>query len=576
MKVEANGQTFEFPDGTTNDQIGQALDEYFSGQQPQQPSAPQESRKPTQQEIDAERSRMYDEMGAAEKVAVQLGRGFDRFGTGVAQLAADLIPGDQGEESLTQRATDNREMGRVLSEKPGGVVLPLVAELAPGLIAGGVASAGIKAAAAKAAPALAGAVSNAGAAGRVAKGAGIGAGFGSIAPVAEGDSRAENMAMGAAFGAGGAGLGEVASRAVTPLSKSAGAVNKTIRAELDRLGLRVPPAKLADSKGLSILEASGKSSPLTAGAFNAADKNNVRVISKLAADEIGEKGATKLTPEVLDRAYERVGNVFKSVRAVKEIPIKPQFLAKLGDIKSKYSHSNIPSLQNSSIEPILDDMAKLAANGKMTGSEYHSIASRLSSMAKTQATSAAGDRDAAIALMSIKDALDDVAEDALSGAQREAFKKARYQYMRLMQLKSANAIDASGDIKISALRNHLTRKDYKGMMRGHDNTDLIKALRYLGQFGDTFGNSGTAERLSMYTTAGGGLGLSALGAAVGGPIGAAVAPVATGVALNAGSRAYLSPMASRYITNEMLGSAGRNAITAPSSGIAALLAQQSR
>lgn len=31
MIVEANGKEFEFPDGTTNEQIGQALDEYFSG-----------------------------------------------------------------------------------------------------------------------------------------------------------------------------------------------------------------------------------------------------------------------------------------------------------------------------------------------------------------------------------------------------------------------------------------------------------------------------------------------------------------------------------------------------------------
>lgn len=44
MIVEANGQEFEFPDGTPHDQIGVALDEYFKSSQQQQPQqkAPQQ------------------------------------------------------------------------------------------------------------------------------------------------------------------------------------------------------------------------------------------------------------------------------------------------------------------------------------------------------------------------------------------------------------------------------------------------------------------------------------------------------------------------------------------------------
>lgn len=38
MKIQANGKTFEFPDGTSNEAIGQALDEYFASQ-PSQPDA---------------------------------------------------------------------------------------------------------------------------------------------------------------------------------------------------------------------------------------------------------------------------------------------------------------------------------------------------------------------------------------------------------------------------------------------------------------------------------------------------------------------------------------------------------
>ena len=47
ITVKANGKTFTFPDGTSNDQIGEAVDEYFSSQ-PQQPQ-PQQTQQ-TQQE----------------------------------------------------------------------------------------------------------------------------------------------------------------------------------------------------------------------------------------------------------------------------------------------------------------------------------------------------------------------------------------------------------------------------------------------------------------------------------------------------------------------------------------------
>ncbi len=32
MKVTANGKTFTFPDGTSTEDIGSAIDEYFAGQ----------------------------------------------------------------------------------------------------------------------------------------------------------------------------------------------------------------------------------------------------------------------------------------------------------------------------------------------------------------------------------------------------------------------------------------------------------------------------------------------------------------------------------------------------------------
>ena len=46
MEVTANGKTFNFPDGTSNEQIGEAIDEYFAGQTAIQPPQAQAQQQP--------------------------------------------------------------------------------------------------------------------------------------------------------------------------------------------------------------------------------------------------------------------------------------------------------------------------------------------------------------------------------------------------------------------------------------------------------------------------------------------------------------------------------------------------
>lgn len=50
MKVTANGKTFTFPDGTSTEDIGTAIDEYFAGQAVQQQTVNQANNAPTQEE----------------------------------------------------------------------------------------------------------------------------------------------------------------------------------------------------------------------------------------------------------------------------------------------------------------------------------------------------------------------------------------------------------------------------------------------------------------------------------------------------------------------------------------------
>ncbi|ELZ5573941.1 DNA transfer protein [Escherichia coli] len=82
MEVTANGKTFNFPEGTSNEQIGDAIDEYFAGQaaiQTPQEQAPQAQQEPKQQDQSLLQS------------AEQAGRGLVNIPFDVLQGGASLI-----------------------------------------------------------------------------------------------------------------------------------------------------------------------------------------------------------------------------------------------------------------------------------------------------------------------------------------------------------------------------------------------------------------------------------------------------------------------------------------------------
>lgn len=85
MKVTANGKTFTFPDGTSTEDIGTAIDEYFAGQAVQQQTINQ----PTQnqeQPVEQQDGFMSD-LGEAVK---ETGRGLVQAGVNVANIPASV------------------------------------------------------------------------------------------------------------------------------------------------------------------------------------------------------------------------------------------------------------------------------------------------------------------------------------------------------------------------------------------------------------------------------------------------------------------------------------------------------
>ena len=93
MKVTANGKTFTFPDGTSTEDIGTAIDEYFAGQAVQQQTVNQANNAPTQEEPS-----LMQQAGdwltggqSAGQIAEQAGRGLVNIPFDVLQGGASLI-----------------------------------------------------------------------------------------------------------------------------------------------------------------------------------------------------------------------------------------------------------------------------------------------------------------------------------------------------------------------------------------------------------------------------------------------------------------------------------------------------
>lgn len=156
MKVTANGKTFTFPEGTSTEDIGSAIDEYFAGQASAAETQPAEQQEEPQQPEQSLMQRAGDFLTggqSAGQIAEQAGRGLVNIPFDVLQGGASLInaisQGLGGPKVLddvyrpVDRPTDPYAQA---GETIGGYLLPIgtVAKVAgaPAKLAGDIGSAG--------------------------------------------------------------------------------------------------------------------------------------------------------------------------------------------------------------------------------------------------------------------------------------------------------------------------------------------------------------------------------------------------------------------------------------------------
>lgn len=291
---------------------------------------------------------------------------------------------------------------------------------------------------------------------------------------------------------GGAGFGTVDPTDVGGLTQSQ---DKLLKWAQER-GFKVTPGQATGSRSLQQLEAKLESQPMTSGKFNAIKEQNQTKLNEIVANALGEK-SNAVDFNVLGKAHDRIGGVYKMVANDKANPIDPDlFLDKLGNIENEFEGLLPTSIVDN---PLVKRYVSYAEKGEATNRQLQDLASKLNKAAYNQMTSANGDRQVGMALGQVKDLVDDELQKGLSGSTLDAFKKARAEYRTLMTVMKPGVVNPStGNVSGATLANVLQRTDRTGYSFGKTGNDLYNAARFAQAFKPIVGDSGTATR-SMIT-----------------------------------------------------------------------------
>lgn len=298
--------------------------------------------------------------------------------------------------------------------------------------------------------------------------------------------------MGGGAVAGAANLGR---KAVTPFTIDP--ERQAVNATLAREGVELTPGQATGSDRLKYAE-----SELGGAAIANLTTRQQEQFTQAALSRAGIS-APRATPEVMQRAYDDLGDQFDTLAARNSVTGDPQMVQDLGGTWSEYTSLVNESQRAPIVESTIRDIADAirANGGTITGEAYKSLRSRLG-----RALFRATDPELSGALRGLQGALDGAMERSMVAAASPdlgAWQQVRSDYHNFMILQNAasgageNA--AMGLISPAMLKQAVTRQNKGGYVRGQgDFAELARA----GVAGLTpLPNSGTAARLGARSLA---------------------------------------------------------------------------
>jgi hypothetical protein len=346
--------------------------------------------------------------------------------------------------------------------------------------------------------------------------------------------------IGGGIGAAAPAIGNLARRVVSPAPASAS--RKAAADVLKKEGVTLTAGQRTGSKKLQYME-----SELGGGAADSLMERQAEEYTGAILKKIGVQ-ASRATPEVIDAAYDAIGQQFDNLAAVTNTPFDNTLQNNLLQVAADYADTaGTPARVVENMVNRIGELAQ-ANGGRITGKVYQEMRSTLGRLAKET------DPTTRIALRNLQEALDDAIERNVGGATKKAWQEVRKRYQNFLVVErattSAGQNAASGLITPAQLRSAAVNQNRRAFARGqNDFTKLanagVEALTPLPQ-------SGTAPRMAARA-------LASLPALIGGAAGSAgglpgmFAGGVAGAALPAAvGRAILSRPGRALLGNQML------------------------
>jgi len=290
------------------------------------------------------------------------------------------------------------------------------------------------------------------------------------------------------------------------------------------------------------------------------------------------ENATRATPEVVDRAFNRIGGEFDRLSATHNVDINVPVWNRLQTVAQEYQAITPPAMRAPIVENVIRNIGDAAVNnsGRLTGDVYQHLRSQLDRAAR----GVRANPELSNALFDVRNALDDAMEQSILRSGRpqdiQAWREARRQYRNMLVVEKAatgageNA--ALGLISPSKLREATVAQNRRAYARG--NGDFAELARSGEAVMRPLPQSGTAPRSYAQHLP------TAIGATIGGIAGGVPGAAIGGAAAIAGppvlGRMLMSAPVQAYLRNQVFAGPAKTRRAVALSGLLALHNEQAR
>ncbi|HET9789831.1 MAG TPA: hypothetical protein VFR08_00865 [Candidatus Angelobacter sp.] len=299
--------------------------------------------------------------------------------------------------------------------------------------------------------------------------------------------------------------------------------------------------------------------PFTAGAQRDLAGQQQASFNRAVLGTIGEN-ATAATPDVMNSAKTRIGQVFDDVASRNPITYDNQLQNALAGIEQQ-AQGELQSGQFKVIENKLNEVLNKAAqgNGAIDGAAYQNLKTSLDRLSKGQ------DRGVGYWARQMRDALDDGLQRSAQGNDYQDLLQARNQWRNMRQIEGAIGADGNGNISPNKLANIVMQKANRAQSVYGQGPQSLVDLAQAGKnvLPDKVPNSGTPARILAQMALTGGLG-GGLGYMQSGDLAGAAKGATFGVAVPKLLQMMMNnPSAVNYLTQGLAPGAARTVLESP-------------